>query len=389
MLNLSDLNDPSGMYSDLITEFIKNGHEVYPVASATNAAHSFLSCEKNINVLRVKTFPLLNINPISKGIANVLLPFQYKRSINKFLKNVNPELIIMPTPPVTLVGVVKELKKQYGSRFYLILRDIFPANAVDLGLIKKSGILHWFFRKQERDLYRLADTIGCMSKGNIDYLKIHNPDLNESKLHVLMNFQKPTDDDSLFYVNFRSLFCLENKFIVLFGGNMGIPQKIENVLALAQKCLVFKDVVFLLVGDGTQRRRIEKLANKYAVPNIIFKDSLSRKEYLILAGHCDVGLISLNEKFTIPNFPSKTMSYFDAGLPVLASVDNATDYGSILEKSGAGLISEAGDIDSFFANFCTLYNSPELRKKMGKNGREFLNEYMTVEVAYRTIMNHV
>jgi len=295
----------------------------------------------------------------------------------------------MPTPPVTLVGVVKELKKQYGSRFYLILRDIFPANAVDLGLIKKSGILHWFFRKQERDLYRLADTIGCMSKGNIDYLKIHNPDLNESKLHVLMNFQKPTDDDSLFYVNFRSLFCLENKFIVLFGGNMGIPQKIENVLALAQKCLVFKDVVFLLVGDGTQRRRIEKLANKYAVPNIIFKDSLSRKEYLILAGHCDVGLISLNEKFTIPNFPSKTMSYFDAGLPVLASVDNATDYGSILEKSGAGLISEAGDIDSFFANFCTLYNSPELRKKMGKNGREFLNEYMTVEVAYRTIMNHV
>jgi glycosyltransferase involved in cell wall biosynthesis len=389
MMNLSDLGNPSGMYSDLISEFIEKGHEVIPVAVGPGIKKSAISTENGIGVLRIKTLPLFNVNPISKGIANVLLPFQYKNGIRKFLKSVRPELIIMPTPPVTLSGVVKYLKRKYKVKFYLILRDIFPANAADLGMMKKGGLIYRYFRNKEKELYRLADSIGCMSNGNIKYISSHNPDVVKHKLHVLMNFQKPTFQDYDNNSDFRVKYRLEKKYLVAFGGNMGVPQKMENVIALANRCMQFREVVFLLVGEGTQRTRIEKLALESGVTNIKFLEPVSRSKYLYFLRECQVGLISLNEKFSIPNFPSKTLSYFDAGIPVLASVDKATDFGDILNEAGAGLVSFAGDTDAFYENFCKLYYSAELRKEMGQKGRIYFLENMTVERAYHTIMEHV
>ncbi|MBA4322176.1 MAG: glycosyltransferase WbuB [Odoribacter sp.] len=389
MLNLSDLGKPAGMYSDLITEFIRNGHDVYPVASALKNGKTSISTENNIRVLRVKTLPLFNVSPTLKGIANVMLPWQYKNAINRFYKDVHPDLIIIPTPPVTLGSLAKSLKKKYKSGVYLVLRDIFPQNAVDLGLIQKGGIMHRFFRRQEKNLYRISDSIGCMSQGNIDYFLKHNPETDKKKLHILMNFQKSSESDSGVSENLKEKYGLNNKFVVVFGGNMGVPQKIENVIYLAKECLVFDDVIFLFIGEGTQRKRIENLAGNSNVSNIVFKDFIQRDEYLQLIRQCDAGLISLNERYTIPNIPSKTMSYFDAGIPVLASVDSATDYGKILETAGAGLVSRAGDTKSFFNNFCKLYNSRDLRIQMGKNGNTFFRENMTSEIAYRTIMEHV
>jgi len=389
MLNLSDLSKPSGMYSDLITEFIENGHSVYPVATALLKGPSKVSIENGIKVLRVNTLPLFNVNSIRKGIANVMLPFQYKNAIRNFYKGIHFDLIIIPTPPITLVNLVKPLKKKHDALFYLILRDIFPQNAVDLGMMRKSGLLHRYFRKQEKSLYACADSIGCMSQGNMDYIRKHDPEVSISKLHILMNFQKPSENTGTLPLDVKEKYSLKDKFVVVFGGNMGVPQKIENVIALCKECMIYKDVVFLFIGEGRQRIRIENIAAKSNVINIIFKDFIPRDEYLQLIRLCDIGLISLNEKFTIPNFPSKSMSYFDAEIPILAAVDSSTDYGTIIENAGAGLVSQAGDTESFFNNFKKLYSSPELRTQMGKNGKKFLEQNMTSEIAYKTILKNV
>lgn len=389
MLNLSDLSKPSGMYSDLITEFIENGHAVFPVATALSKGPSRVSIEKGIKVLRVNTLPLFNVNSIRKGIANVMLPFQYKTAISRFYKGIVFDVIIIPTPPITLINLVKPLKKKHKAVFYLILRDIFPQNAVDLGMIRKGGLLHRYFRKQEKSLYSCADSIGCMSQGNIDYIVKHNPEVPASKLHIMMNFQKPELKVNLNLPEMKEKYGLKDKFVVVFGGNMGVPQKIENVIDLCKECMVFTDVVFLFIGEGRQRLRIEKIAAAQNISNIIFKDFIPRTEYLQLIRQCDIGLISLNEKFTIPNFPSKSMSYFDAEIPILAAVDSSTDYGIIIEMAGAGLVSQAGDILSFFNNFKKLYASPELRIQMGKNGKRFLEQNMTSDIAYSTIIKNV
>ena len=134
------------LYTDLMEEFRDQGHEVYVVAPSINEIETGLIDEGGIKVLRVKTMTLLNVGVVKKGLANLLLPFQYKYAIKKHLSSeIIPNLIIMPTPPISLVSVATWLKKSSDAKVYLILRDIFPQNAVDLGMMEKEGFLYRFF----------------------------------------------------------------------------------------------------------------------------------------------------------------------------------------------------------------------------------------------------
>lgn len=376
------------MYAALIHELVRNGHEVCVVAPVAASEQTEIeSVSEKLRLLKVKSLPLFGVNLIRKGIANVLLPFIYQRAIDRYLKGEKFDLIITPTPPITLANVVARMKKRSRAKTYLILRDIFPQNAIDLGFMKKWWPLYWHFRRQEKKLYRVCDKIGCMSQGNIDYIRKHDPEVPAEKLHILENFQTveplvPAAED------LKAKYGVSGKFVVIFGGNMGVPQKLENVLALAKACEAdYPDVVFLLVGKGVQQARIRKMIDEMNLSNTILKDFIPYQDYQKLVAQCDIGLISLNERFTIPNIPSKTLSYFNLKIPVLASLDAATDYGKILEDINAGLWSIAGDVPALKANFDKLYRDPERRKQMGENGRRYLETHMSDKVAYRVLMD--
>lgn len=389
-IRMPNLSGSSNMYAALIHELARNGHEVCVVAPVAAPEQTEIeSVSEKLRLLKVKSLPLFGVNLVRKGIANVLLPFIYQRAIDRYLKGEKFDLIITPTPPITLANVVARMKKRCRAKTYLILRDIFPQNAVDLGFMKKWWPLYWHFRRQEKKLYRVCDKIGCMSQGNIDYVKKHNPEVPEEKLHILENFQTveplvPATED------LKAKYGVGGKFVVIFGGNMGIPQKLENVLALAKACEAdYPDVVFLLVGKGVQQARIRKMIAEMNLSNTILKDFIPYQDYQKLVAQCDIGLISLNERFTIPNIPSKTLSYFNLKIPVLASLDTATDYGQILESINAGLWSPAGDVPALKANFDKLYRDPQLRKQMGENGRRYLETHMSDKVAYRVLTEQV
>lgn len=387
-ISMPNLSGSSNMYAALIHELARNGHEVCVVAPVAASERTEIeSVSEKLRLLKVKSLPLFGVNLVRKGIANVLLPFIYQRAIDRYLKGEKFDLIITPTPPITLANVVARMKKRSRAKTYLILRDIFPQNAVDLGFMKKWWPLYWHFRRQEKKLYRVCDKIGCMSQGNIDYIRKHDPEVPAEKLHILENFQTveplvPATED------LKAKYGVGGKFVVIFGGNMGVPQKLENVLALAKACEAdYPDVVFLLVGKGVQQARIRKMIDEMNLSNTILKDFIPYQDYQKLVAQCDIGLISLNERFTIPNIPSKTLSYFNLKIPVLASLDAATDYGKILEDINAGLWSIAGDVPALKANFDKLYRDPERRKQMGENGRRYLETHMSDKVAYRVLMD--
>lgn len=390
-ISMPNLSGSSSMYAALINELARNGHEVCVVAPVQQSEKTELVTERpNVRLLKVKSLPLFGVNLVRKGIANVLLPVIYQRAIDKHLKGEKFDLIITPTPPITLANVVARMKKRCKAKTYLILRDIFPQNAVDLGFMKKWWPLYWHFRRQEKKLYRVCDKIGCMSQGNIDYIRKHNPEVPAEKLHILENFQTVEPLAEQAPEDLKAKYGVGGKFVVIFGGNMGVPQKLENVLALAQACeRDYPDVAFLLVGKGVQQARIRKLIETMKLGNVVLRDFVPYQDYQKLVAQCDVGLISLNERFTIPNIPSKTLSYFNLKIPVLASLDAATDYGQILEKVGAGFWSLAGDVATFKANFDKLYGDAELRKRMGENGRRYLETHMSDKVAYQTLMANI
>jgi glycosyltransferase involved in cell wall biosynthesis len=375
------------MFTTLVEEFVNHGHEVTVLAPGKDKTGIYW--EKDIPILRVRTLPIKNVPNLLKGVSNILLPYQFERALDKYCKEKPFDLIISPTPPITLVSLVAKLKRKFGSKFYLILRDIFPQGAVDLGFIRKGGAIHRYFRKKEDKLYKVADYIGCMSQGNIDFLLRHNPGINIEKLHELKNFQKNYQN----YVSnadfIKKKYRIVDRFVVVFGGNMGKPQQLENVLTLATSVIELPDILFLLLGEGVEMNKIEVEAKRRGLNNIKFQSTIPKQEYQDLLSVCDIGLISLHANFTVPNIPSKALDYFNVSIPILASIDRFTDFGLILDEEKCGLWSFAGDHKLFKENLLKFYFNRSLRKEFGNNGRIYFMKHLTPNKAYITIINNV
>ena len=304
------LDDSQNLYSELIIEFHKRGEDITLIAPAYYDDDVGLDMENGIPVIRVKTLELFDSGKLLKGLANILLPWQYKRALKKYGVDLNFDLVIMPTPPITLTAVAFWLKKKYGSITYLIMRDIFPQNAVDLGLMRSDSFIFKYFRKKEKKTYEVFDSIGCMSQGNIDYVLNHNPEMDPEKFHLLPNWGplRPfVKEDKI--KAFREKYGTEGKFVAIYGGNIGIPQKVENIAYLAKECKDIEDIFFLIIGHGTKKEQLSAIIKKESLSNVLFVDEkLDAAEYFEVLQMADVGLISLSEDFTIPNIPSKALA---------------------------------------------------------------------------------
>ena len=389
-LNFPEIENNSNIWSDLMVEFSHQGHDVLVLAPKNKDNEIGLRVEGGIKVLRISTLKLFNTGMINKGLANVILPYQYKHALKKYKIDLDFDLILMPTPPITLIKVVKWLKKKSKAKMYQILRDIFPQNAVDLKIMDPNGPIYSYFRKKELEMYHLSDYIGCMSNANINFVLKHNAHLDKSKLHLLPNWENGNShleiQDSK---KIREQYGIENKFVVIFGGNIGKPQKMENIIELVKSCSNIKDMVFIIIGNGTEKDKIKNLADQYNLDNLILKDKIPRREYNELLRIADIGLISLNEDFTIPNFPSKVLSYFNLKKPVLASLDLSTDFGHMLVETNSGMWAEAGKTDLLKEKLMLLYNNRELRLQMGLNGYNYKKNHLLPIHAYSTIIQQV
>ena len=390
-ISYPDVAKNTNMYTMLVRELVELNHEVRVIAPIFDGV-TRETIEGGVPVLRVKSGPIFNTNLILKGLNTLWLNPRYKRAIKQAWPDWSMDWVITSTPPITLSPFIQGLKIRCNARLYLILRDIFPQNAKDLSMIK-DPFLFAYFRQRERHLYRISDIIGCMSPGNIEFLCKQDPNtFGANKLTYLPNWTRPTNRLAQQQPknSFRKRFNLEGKFIALFGGNFGKPQKIEFVLDLAHRVKHLSDVVFCLIGDGTEKERIRQLVHSRGLDNVPVLDRLPREEYQSLVHEADIGMVNLSEKFTIPNIPSRTLGYWDASLPVLAATDRHTDLNkNFLEKYNAGLWAETGKLEDYYSQFMRLYHDPELRKIMGENGRKAVEKDFSVQTAAREMINQM
>lgn len=373
------------MYSDMVNVFHKNGHKVFAMAPINGKENkSFISKEEGIDVLRTKTLDVFSKNKFKKGFANILLSRQFKKSYTRFWKQHKIDLIIVATPSVMFADFISYLKKYTQAEVLLMQKDIFPQNAVDLGLMKKDGLTYNFFRKNEIKLLSKADFIGCTSPGNIDYLLKHYSFLDKKKVQLLYNSTNLLEFS--LNQNIRSKYHLEDKFVVVFGGNMGKPQQLENVLSLAKKCAVHDDVQFLIIGTGTEVEELKNETEKLELNNLQFIDKVPREDYFQLLSNCNVGLISLHQNFTVPNTPMKLNDYLNAEIPVLASIDRSNDLGMLLENNKMGKFAYADSPEDLFLAFKELYENKSKCKELGQNGKKFCIENLSADQSYKTIL---
>ncbi len=378
---------------DLIHEFLKHGHKVYIVCAieSRDNIETNLSQEAGCEVLRVKIGNNKRAGLIEKGITTLTLPNKYISAIKKYYSNVKFDLVLYPTPPVTQVKTVKYIKKRDGAKSYLLLKDIFPQNSVDLGMLSRSGvksIIYKHFRNQEKQLYAVSDRIGCMSQANVDYVLEHNPSVSRDKIEICPNSIEPVDMriSAEQKAAIRAKYGLPlDKKIFVYGGNLGRPQDVPFIVECFKKCKNAEDAYFVVAGKGTHRHLLDEYVESEKPENIKLFDYLPKEEYDRMVAACDVGLIFLDHRFTIPNFPSRSLAYMQAGLPMLAATDPNTDIGTTIVEGGFGWWCESNSSDSF----CSLVNTAcaELCKHpdMGVLAFEYLVSHYDAADAYKVI----
>ncbi|OGO76534.1 MAG: hypothetical protein A2Y23_08095 [Clostridiales bacterium GWB2_37_7] len=268
-----------------------------------------------------------------------------------------------------------------------MLKDIFPQNAVDIGLMKENDIIYKFFKYKEDLLYKTSTVIGCMSEANRQYVLNHNKGLEEQKVRIFPNTKRINSilSKSDTYEMRKKYNIPLEAVVAVYGGNMGKPQGLDFFMEIIKSNRDNKNIFFVLVGRGTERNMINNFLLKEEILNAKLLDSLPRDDYEKLVIESDIGLIFLNKKFTIPNFPSRVLSYFEYGLPVLAATDKNTDFGEMLVDAQAGYWSEAGNVEEFNENLSILINDKDKRKIMGLNGQRYLNENYSVAVSVDTL----
>lgn len=384
----------NSIYPDLLREFKKNGHEVYIVSTNERrlGKETEYVDEDGSHLLRVKIGNLTKTNLIEKGISTLLIESQFKAAIRKYLSDVRFDLIMYSTPPITLVSAIEYVKKRNGAKTYLLLKDIFPQNAVDIGIMSKTGVksfLYKYFRNKEKKLYRLSDWIGCMSLANVDYVKKHNPEINPKIIEVCPNCIEVNDKsvDEKTRVQIREKYGIPlKKKVFVYGGNLGKPQGIPFLIQCLKKCKDIDEAFFLVVGNGTEYGKLEAYAESTAQKNFKLMSRLPKEDYDTMVGACDVGLIFLDYRFTIPNFPSRLLAYMQAKLPVLAATDSNTDIGKEIINGGFGWWCKSDDSDIFVKEVKKIIASD--LSAMGEKGFQYLLAHYTVHDAYRIIMSH-
>lgn len=392
-LSLSRFDDVNvrDIYSDLMRELISRGNNIY-IASPTErrfGKSTHLIEQPHCQILKIKTLNIQKTNIIEKGIGTLLLEWQFGKAIRKFWGNVKFDLVLYATPPITFNKVIADVKKRCGCRSYLMLKDIFPQNAVDLGMMRDGSFLHKMFRKKEEQLYEISDRIGCMSPANIEYVLKHNPSVDKSKMELCPNAIQPIDipklseDERTELLN--KLDLPNDKTIFIYGGNLGKPQGVDFLLKVVEANEDRTDSFIAIVGGGTEYPKIARWFNQHKPKNAKLLSALPKHEYdnLIRAAH--VGLIFLDPRFTIPNFPSRLLSYLENSMPILLATDANTDMGRIAEANCFGLWAHSGDIDKFMANMDKM--SIDTIKEMGKNGFDFLQSNYTVSIVANTILS--
>lgn len=390
------LNNQKNIYSDLMDEFICRGDNVWVVCQTErrNKAETALQRSPNLNILRVLTGNLTGkVSIIEKGITTLTLEKCFINAIKKYFRDVKFDLVIYSTPPITFCSAVQFIKNRDNAKSYLLLKDIFPQNAVDLSMIKENGLLHKFFRKKEKKLYALSDHIGCMSEANQKYVIQHNPEIDPSTVEVCPNSINPApikvkperEEMTAFRLKYK---IPEKALLIVYGGNIGKPQGINFFIEALEALKEREDVFFLIVGKGSDYYKIEDYLKTSDQRNTLLMDRLPKNEYDNLLRFCDAGLVLLSERFTIPNFPSRLTAYMEAGMPILAATDVNTDLKEVLLESGCGFWSKSGDIQPFVENIDKLVQSEILRNTMGHSGRRWLEENYTVSKSHEIIMRH-
>ena len=365
--------DDQGIYPDLLGQFSLNNFDIFILSpyERGDKIKRKLYKNKNVTIIQVKSLKTQKTNKIEKLISSLCLQFLFLREYKKELNDIEFDIVLFPTPTIFVNNFLKKIRLSKDGFKYLLLKDIFPQNAIDLNFIKSNSFLAKFFKKVEKKLYDNVDYIGCMSLANKNFL-LDNRNINKDKVEVNPNSLDLSKYPIFKKKTFRkSENILEDDLIFVFGGNLGMPQGIEKIMKVARYLETQNSMHLIICGNGTESDNLRNFIKKENLKMTRLYNNLTKHEYLRIVNESNMGLVFLYKSFTIPNYPSRILDYMNYKLPVFSWTDNVSDVGDIFINNKAGFSYKS---KNNFSEIKTLFSglSAKELKKMGENSYKLL-----------------
>jgi glycosyltransferase involved in cell wall biosynthesis len=351
---------------DLAPEFVAQGHRpVVIVPSPMSGKPWTLDQLDGVEVLRVAAPATRASSFVRRAIAEMWLPFAMLRNLRKSpLRSAEWDLLVWYSPPIFFGPLIWALRRTSGARTYLILRDIFPEWAVDLGLLRK-GPSYLVFKAMAALQYALAEVIGVQTPSNLAYLSKWQS--RNRRVEVLHNWLAVTPNVGCSIAVEKT--ALAGRKIFVYIGNMGVAQGMDILIELVESLRERKDIGFLFVGRGREFSNLVAEKASRGLDNVLFFNEIDPSEIPGLLAQCHVGLVALHPDHKTHNIPGKFVSYVQYGLPVLARVNAGTDMARLIEEQVVGKVYVGDSVQELKRLAVGLVDDDATRNSMSERGR--------------------
>ena len=371
-----EINSISSLYGELVTELSAQGHKIRVVTRTprTYLAESAPTISP-IDGLPGVTVKRIRILPAKRSLIPIRMIEQLTTAGRMFLEGLRghrPDTILVYSPPLPYILPAALLRWFRRTRIVLNVQDLYPQTAIDLGLLK-NPVLRKLSRSLETFAYRRASHIIVHSEGNKKYIVRRG--VPETKVSAVPNWIdaekiRPSTRNNEFSAEHR----LNEKFVVSFAGVMGLAQGLSTVLNAAKALIDDDKLLFVLVGDGAMKGRIEQTVRLQRLTNVKLLPMQPPETYPHILAASDICLVTLDGRLKTPVVPGKLQAIMASGRPVLASVAADGDVPKIIQEADCGVVVEPDDTAAMVTAIQSMMKDKVRLQQMGANGRAYAEQ---------------
>lgn len=380
---------------DLARSYVKHGHTVDIITSyprkykLTNPEENILEDEfrEGVHIHRVKHYYTRD-SKILRGLEHFYTPLYYFREYRRLTKASGKyDIVFTHIPPLPMFYLAKMIEILDKTPVILNIPDYHPQELVDVGFLKNRLIIA-ILSHIEKTACKNAHYITVQSPGGVEY--VINKGTKKDRVSYIYNSANKNDIDTTLTLKdtFKDDEGISGKILVTYAGIFSSFQNIDAIVDTAKSLVEKTDVVFYLVGSGTEYKRISERILTEKINNIRIMPYLPRTEYLRLINASDIALVSLDNRMHAPCIPGKMVNLLGLGKAVFAIIPNNSETQRMIEEAKCGICVSPGNIEEISQKLSTMIADGKL-KEYGANGRLFFERNLTSDVAslkYEKIM---